>query len=131
MYTLHSETVIPLLKMFDLDKFAKSRLSVLTKYGEGGRYLNLLEDVLLALREKEGVTDPAKGLEIFLDSLDRYIGLHREIFGDYEGVLPPRPDSHASELLSGTFGEFFERHNLTALYPVFYKFYSNYGYGWG
>ena len=101
----------------------------LTRNGPEGAPLNFLETLAVALMKSMGVTDPMEAIMVFLDAVDRYVGMHKEIFGDYEGIMPLRPDEQSSQYLQGTFGDFFERNNLTALYPLVFKIYSNYAYG--
>jgi hypothetical protein len=55
-------------------------------------------------------------------ALDKYLALHGTIFGDYPGRFPPRPDSAAKLLsINGTILEFFARHGLEVLEPMFYQ----------
>jgi len=75
-------------------------------------------------------TDPSINADIVSDALNKYITLHGSIFGEYQGRFPPKPSS-ASKLLAinGTILDFFARHDLQVLEPMFFQFFVMQGMG--
>ena len=48
-------------------------------------------------------TDPRVNLALFLETAMRYIKLHQELFGVYEGDLMPKPTPDTLHRIRGTF----------------------------
>ena len=62
--------------------------------------------------------------------LQRYFALSSSIFGDFDGRLPPEPDTEAKlASINGTFIEFVYRNDLHVLEPFFYQFFTLQGMG--
>ena len=60
----------------------------------------------------------------------RYIGVHQELFGTYEGVLMKKPSMEVLERTKGTFLEFLTREDLLPLLPMFLAAHTVKGYGY-
>ena len=60
----------------------------------------------------------------------RYIQLHQELFGSYEGVLMKKPSAEILTRMRGTFLDFLTRENLTPLLPVLLLAHTVPGYGY-
>ena len=63
-------------------------------------------------------SDPTYILDQFLRAIVNYSELHYEMFGKYKGMLMQEPTSDVFDKISGTFKEFLDRNNLTALVPL-------------
>lgn len=62
-------------------------------------------------------------------AVQRYKLLHKKIFGEYTGSLPPRPDTDDMDRIDKTFGEFLSDNRLEALRPLMVLSSSAMGYG--
>ena len=60
----------------------------------------------------------------------RYIGVHQELFGRYEGVLMKKPSMEVLERTQGSFLEFLTREDLLPLVPAFTLAHTVPGYGY-
>ena len=69
-------------------------------------------------------------LDQFLRAIVNYSELHYEMFGKYKGMLMQEPTSDVFDKISGTFKEFLDRNNLTALVPLLLIFNTAQGYGY-
>ena len=60
----------------------------------------------------------------------RYIGVHQELFGTYEGILMKKPSIEVLKRTQGTFLDFLTRENLLPLLPAFTLAHTVPGYGY-
>jgi hypothetical protein len=67
---------------------------------------------------------------ILLQAGVRYIKLHKELFGTYEGDLMPRPSAAVLHRVRGSFLDFLTRERLLPLEPVFNIALTVPGYGY-
>jgi len=66
-----------------------------------------------------------------VESIAKYSSVHKNIFGEYEYSIPPRPKDEATlKLFNMTFGEFIVGHKLEALIPIFTLSNAAQGYGY-
>jgi predicted NAD/FAD-dependent oxidoreductase len=75
-----------------------------------------------------GVFDLAVGLSV-IRGLKKYMRLHEELLGTYEGQLPPRPSDEVLTTLSQPFQTWLEANDLEHLVPVFFLTHTTQGYG--
>ncbi len=54
---------------------------------------------------------------IFKD-VEKYIDLHRQLFGTYEGELMPRPDGKTQHFLRGSLQDYLLRNDMEAMVPL-------------
>ena len=87
--------------------------------------LSRIFDVTLLLYKQSSLQ-----VNFCMDFLCRYIALHRELFGTYEGELMPRPSKEVLHRIRGTFTEFLVRNNLDSLIPIFTASQTIQGYGY-
>lgn len=76
-----------------------------------------------------GSSDAAANARIVAAALERYIAIHRSIFGNSSTRLPPMPTPAAMRLMRGTTLDFLARNNLRVLEPLFYQFFVMQGQG--
>lgn len=65
-----------------------------------------------------------------LDAVVRYIKLHKEMFGLYDGDLMRRPTPDVMYRIRGTIMEFLTRENLLGMVPIFHRTQTLPGYGY-
>jgi len=75
-----------------------------------------------------GFLDFVVGLSV-IRGLKKYIRLHKEILGTYEGQLPPQPSKEVLRELRRPFSEWLKKHDLEHLIPVFFLTHTTQGYG--
>ena len=73
--------------------------------------------------------DPLQIKSLGLFALLRYVTLHRQLLGIYEGDLPPRPSPIVLYRLRGSFGDFLRREGLEVLRDLFHSAQTMWGYG--
>ncbi|XP_033760783.1 polyenoic fatty acid isomerase-like [Pecten maximus] len=95
-----------------------------------GRPDNILHYLLIDATQTQNVSDPVLVLNLLSDAIMRYITIHREIFGDYQGVLMRRPRTNDMWLVNGTIEDFLTRNGLTILETLFRVLYTAEGYGY-
>ncbi len=71
-----------------------------------------------------GGADPLQ----FLQAVEKYVDLHREMFGTYQGELFRRPTEEVINSASGTFEEWLNDNGLQPLLPVFISASKTLGY---
>lgn len=67
---------------------------------------------------------------IVLLALKKYERLHRRYFGEYDGLLPPRPSDKVLDELNCTYRDWLDNNQLDILIPVLRLFQSAQGYGY-
>ena len=77
------------------------------------------EYVLGAVAKLTNSTSPQVNLGFLIQTVVRYVRLHKEMFGDYQGDLMLQPSSKVMSRVRGTLQEFLTRENMLALLPVF------------
>lgn len=65
-----------------------------------------------------------------LDAIVRYIKLHKEMFGLYDGDLMRRPTPDVMYRIRGTIMDFLTRENLLGMVPTFHRTQTAAGYGY-
>lgn len=126
------DSVVPLIKKYspgELVEIVSPNVWRTNSYQDpqsklsGGQYIfGLVQQIT---KEKS----PKKNLALVLQALGRYIQLHKELFGSYEGALMQKPTDAVFSRISGTFLEFLKRENLSILTPLFSVTQTSFGYG--
>ncbi|XP_033763199.1 uncharacterized protein LOC117344537 [Pecten maximus] len=75
--------------------------------------------------------DLANGTELqfFMAAIQKYVRLHGELFGQYEGMLMPRPDRTVLAATNMTFLDFLRKHDIEILKALFIPAATMQGYG--
>ena len=60
----------------------------------------------------------------------RYVGVHHELFGTYEGILMKKPSVEVLKRTQGTFLDFLTREDLLPLMPALTLAHTVPGYGY-
>ena len=77
-----------------------------------------------------GTTDKDANMRNISIALNRYFGIHAEIFGKYDGRMPPEPkDATALQRIDCSIDEFLVQESLQILHPLFYQFFVMQGMG--
>lgn len=63
------------------------------------------------------------------EAVERYVMIHKRLFGNYTGELMPRPSQAVMVEIRGTFMDFLKRKGLTSLQPLFLASHTMQGYG--
>ena len=92
--------------------------------------LSYPEYLLKSLIQITNNTSPTYNIGVFLDSVIRYVSLHHELFGKYEGELMQKPNDHILSKTSGNFKTFLEGEELAPLIPLFILSHTAQGYGY-
>ena len=74
-------------------------------------------------------TSPDINLGFYLQTVVRYIKLHQEMFGSYEGDLMQKPSADVMYRIRGTILDFLKRENLLGMTPIFQITGTLAGYG--
>jgi len=74
-----------------------------------------------------GKTDPAVNNAIVGAALQKYFKIHAEIFGNYKGRFPPKPQNMSN--INGTIVDFLKNNQLEVLHTFFYQFFTMQGMG--
>lgn len=73
--------------------------------------------------------DPQVAVESIFAALTKYVRLHRELFGKYNGELMRKPTPRVMSMVNCTFLEFIKEHKLTMLMPILIMSHTG-GYGY-
>ncbi|OWF46743.1 polyenoic fatty acid isomerase-like [Mizuhopecten yessoensis] len=84
-----------------------------------------------AIEARKIKPDMANGTEglFFQAAIQKYIKLHTSLFGQYEGMLMPRPDRAKLAATNMTFVEFLRKHDIEILKAIFLPAATMQGYG--
>ena len=74
------------------------------------------------------MSSPQHNIIHLLSSVTRYVKLHQQLFGKYDGELMAAPTKQVLRRIKGTFEQFLVRENLQSLIPVFIGFQTAMGY---
>ena len=86
---------------------------------DAGSQLLTGEYVLGAVARLTNSSSPQVNLGFLIQTVVRYVMLHKEMFGDYQGDLMLQPSSEVMARVRGTLLDFLTRENMLALLPVF------------
>ncbi|XP_060075317.1 uncharacterized protein LOC132555000 [Ylistrum balloti] len=84
-----------------------------------------------ALEARKLKPDLANGTEgiFFQSAVQKYIGIHRSLFGEYEGMLMPRPNRTVLDATDKNFLKFLQEHDIEILKALFLPAATMQGYG--
>jgi len=74
--------------------------------------------------------DPVINIGFLVTNIIKYIRLHKELFGDYEGDFMLKPSNAVMRRIRGTFIQFLKRENLEPLKIIFKTSHELQGYGY-
>lgn len=94
-----------------------------------GSKLSRSQFVLSEISKLTNSTSFEVNFGFFLQTVARYVELHKELFGLYDGDLMRRPSQDVFHRIRGTILEFLTRENLLGMKPMFYLTYVMPGYG--
>ncbi|XP_069114854.1 uncharacterized protein [Argopecten irradians] len=91
-------------------------------------YITFEENIIRLIQEARPNTTIDEAAKILEQSVIKYIALHNNMFGVYEGVMP-RPCPAVLSQLNMSFGEFLRVNDLEALLGIFLISQTSQGYG--
>ena len=97
---------------------------------DAGSQLLTGEYVLATVAKLTNSSSPEVNLGFLLQTVVRYVRLHKEMFGDYPGDLMLQPSAEVMARVRGTFLDFLTRENMLALLPVFKFSHELQGFGY-
>ena len=122
-----------LLARFGQEELPLSTLSQLEFHSEHGgteTVQSAAEWALQRLSHYTNTTNATANAEAVQAALSRYVSLHRNIFGEYEGRFPPEPSSPDLLAMLNCSGlDFLTAHKLLVLEPLLYQFFVLQGMG--
>jgi hypothetical protein len=95
-----------------------------------GSKLSTAAFVLSTLSQITNSSSPEVNLRALTEAAVRYVVLHQELFGTYEGYLMKKPSVEIMDRTRGTFLEFLTREDLLPLMPVFLCAFTVQGHGY-
>ena len=101
-YNLWS-TQVPLARAYDVGEIVNTAPVGIWLKNQNGSQASLPEYMARSLFGLTNSTDPRVNFGLFLETAIRYIKLHQELFGVYEGELMPRPTPDTLHRVRGTF----------------------------
>lgn len=128
----NDDNVIPFLKEYGLDDLVpvpSMHIWDTNSASDQGSRLTPVQFTLGTLSKLTNSTSPEVNLGFFLQTVIRYIKLHKEMFGLYEGDLMQRPTPEVMYRIRGTLFDFLKRENLLGMLPIFQVTQTSAGYG--
>ncbi|XP_021360067.1 uncharacterized protein LOC110454720 isoform X2 [Mizuhopecten yessoensis] len=90
---------------------------------------DLLPYLLFDANQRSNDSNPLTALNLLSEAVMTYVRIHRQIFGDYDGLLMPRPLTPEMQMVNGTIEDFLKRNDLSMLETPFRVLYTAQGYG--
>lgn len=128
----HFEDIVPLLKEYGLDDLvpvSSIHMWTTNSASDRGSQLTPRQFTLSAMSKLTNSTSPYVNIGFYLKTVKRYIKLHKEMFGLYEGDLMQRPSTEVMYRIRGTILDFLTRENLLGMVPMFQITQTLAGYG--
>eukprot|EP00092_Neocalanus_flemingeri_P108385 GFUD01139200.1.p1 GENE.GFUD01139200.1~~GFUD01139200.1.p1 ORF type:complete len:607 (-),score=105.93 GFUD01139200.1:135-1955(-) len=128
----NEDNLVPILKEYDLDDLVSVpalHMWATNSAADPGSKLAPGQFVLDTISKMTNSTSPEVNLGFFLHTVVRYIKLHKEMFGLYEGDLMQRPTPKVMHRIRGTLLDFLTRENLLGMMPIFQRTQTLMGYG--
>jgi len=123
----------PLGTIFAIEEYFDNVIPLARSYGVGDLVNFVRANIIDNYKRLELVEYIGRGpnslLLSYLDAI-RYINLHKDLFGTYQGELMPRPSTAVLYRIRGTFLDFLKRENLLGLVPLFKLSQTLQGYGY-
>lgn len=124
----YNNTIIALLNEYVPNGLVKAVAASCTldssnKFISMAEYIGLINSALLNTRNTSII------LAKFLGAAQKYIDLHQQLFGDYDGELMPQPNKTVMNKIRGTYYDYLQRNGLLSLVPALLGTHSMQGYG--
>ena len=126
--------LVPWLQQYGLaDDIIKAKaqdgLWVTNSASDLGSKSSIGQYVLATISTLTNSTSKQENVAFLIETLIRYVKLHRELFESYDGNLMRRPSEKVLRRIRGTVLQFLKRENLLALVPAFTFAQTVPGYG--
>ena len=128
----NQDNLIPFLRQYGLDDFvpvSRTHIWATNSASDPGSKLTPAQFTLGTISKMTNSTSPKVNLGFFLQTVIRYIKVHIEMFGLYEGDLMQRPTPEVMQRVRGTLFDFLKRENLLGMLPIFQITQTSAGYG--
>eukprot|EP00092_Neocalanus_flemingeri_P089300 GFUD01112994.1.p1 GENE.GFUD01112994.1~~GFUD01112994.1.p1 ORF type:complete len:612 (-),score=92.37 GFUD01112994.1:186-2021(-) len=128
----NEDNIIPFLREYGLDSLvpvSSTHMWATNSASDPGSKLTPSQFTLGTISKLTNSTSPKENLSFFLQTVVRYIKLHIEMFGLYEGDLMQRPTKKVMHRIRGTLFDFLERENVLGMLPIFQVTQTAAGYG--
>ena len=119
--------------IFTTEEYFDNFIPLARRYGVGKRIKFVKPSIIdnyKSLELTEYLDRGPLGLLLAFADAIRYVDLHKELFGSYNGELMPRPGVAVLYRIRGTFAEFLEREDLLGLSPFFKLSQTVQGFGY-
>ena len=125
------DNIVPLAREYDAGELVAIPPSGIwtTTSSSNGTYLSRGHYYIQTLSEFTNSQDPIVNVVFLVKNIIRYIKVHNELFGEYEGDLMPKPDAATLIRVRGTFLDFLKRENLEPMKVIFKTSHELTGYG--
>ena len=125
----NSDNIVPVLKEYGLDDLVQLPVWETNSGNDPRSQLTRAQFVLLGISMLTNSTSTEVNIEFFLKTTIKYVQLHKELFGSYEGDLMQKPTPEVMYRIRGTVLDFLKRENLLGMIPVFQATLTMSGYG--
>jgi len=128
----NEDSFVPVLKEYGLDDLVRvppTDIWATNSANDPRSRLTRTQFFLLAASKLTNSTSPQVNIDFFLKTIIRYIKVHKEMFGLYEGDLMQRPTPEVMFRIRGTIQDFLTRENLLGMIPIFQGTQTTAGYG--
>ena len=124
-----SDNIVPVLKEYGLDDLVQLPVWETNSGNDPRSQLTRAQFVLLGISMLTNSTSTEVNIEFFLRTIIKYIQLHKELFGSYEGDLMQKPTPEVMYRIRGTILDFLKREDLLGMIPLFQATLTMSGYG--
>ena len=128
----NEDNIVPVLREYGLDDLVPipaPHIWATNSASDPGSKLTSAQFTLGSLSKMTNSTSPEVNLGFFLQTVIRYVKLHKEMFGLYEGDLMQRPTPEVMHRVRGTILDFLQRENLVGMIPILQTTHTLDGYG--
>ena len=128
----NNDSLVPFLEEYglaDLVPVPPTDFWITNSARDPGSNLTRAQYLLSAASKLTNSTSLEVNTGFFLNALIKYIQVHKELFGLYEGDLMQRPTAEVMHRIRGTLMDFLKREDLLAMVPIFDGTQTLAGYG--
>jgi len=128
----NEDSFVPFLKEYGLDDLvpvSSTDVWATNSAQDPGSRMTRAQFNLYAASKLTNSTSPEVNIGFFLQTIIRYIKLHKELFGLYDGDLMRRPSKEVLFRIRGTIMDFLTREKLLGMLPIFQSTQTLAGYG--
>ena len=126
------DSLVPFLREYGLDDLvpiSRTHIWATNSPSDPGSKLTPTQFALLSVSKMTNSTSPEVNKDFYFKAVIRYIKLHKEMFGLYEGDLMQRPTPEVMHRVRGTILDFLQRENLVGMIPILQTTHTLDGYG--